>query len=74
METQIKVIERISRMEQKLIDACEDLGRIEGKMDKFIDSADTKYASKFTEKVVWVITGTILTAVIVFVLKSVGIN
>jgi len=74
METNIKTIERVARMEQKLTDACEDLSRIEGKMDKFIDTADAKYASKKTENLVWGIVATIITAVVIFILKDAGIS
>ncbi len=40
----------------------------------FIDGADDKYASKTVEKVVYGLIGTILTAIVLYALKSAGIN
>lgn len=49
--TENKTLERIARMEQKLQDVCEDLMEIKVSLKDFIEQADSRYASKWTEKI-----------------------
>ena len=49
--------ERMARVETKL-------DSIESKLDKFIDNADKKYASKLTESIVYALCGAVLLAFI----------
>jgi tetrahydromethanopterin S-methyltransferase subunit G len=54
--------ERMARVETKLYD-------IEKKLDKFIDSAEDKFASKITEKIVYGLVTLVLVAVTTKLLK-----
>lgn len=70
--------ERLAKIETTLDYVKESLDNndkdhkiIMAKVDKFIESADSKYASKLTEKVMWGLIGLIVTAVIVAILKNV---
>ncbi len=54
--------ERLARVETKLDD-------IEKKLDKFIDSADNKFASKLTERIVYSLVALVMVAFITKILK-----
>lgn len=70
--------ERMVRMETKMEEHCksndERFDRIEVLLNGFIKSADRKFASKLTEKIVYGMAGIILTSVLYIILKSVGIK
>lgn len=60
--------ERMAKVETKIENIETNVDAINCKLDKFIESADNKYASKLTEKVVYGLVGTVLTIVTTAVL------
>lgn len=66
-------IERLAVVEEKVDTMKEGMERIENKLDKFIECADSKYASKLTERIVYGLAGVMLLAVIYALLRMVGL-
>ena len=68
--------ERIMKLETQMQEHCksneEHFINIENKLDGFIKSADSKFASKITEKVVYGLIGMIITAFVILLLIKVG--
>lgn len=57
-----KEIERLAVVEEQIKNQGEKIDAIDQKITDFIRSADRKYASKTTEKIVYGLVGTILMA------------
>jgi len=64
----------IAIMGQQIKNIDEKTDRIEKKLDKFIECADSKYANKLTERIVYGLVGLILIAVIGTIIKLVIIK
>lgn len=62
---------KVAKMEKDVEYIKTELGETKELIKEFIDKADTKYASKTTEKVVYGMVGTILTAVLLAILYMV---
>jgi len=68
--------ERIMKLETQLKSHCESneqhFAIIEKKLDDFIESADMRFASKLTEKIVYGLVGIILAAFATLILFKIG--
>jgi hypothetical protein len=66
-------IERLATLETKVDDMCKDISELKVTMDRFIESADKKYASKdevaALKKLIWFIIGA-STGFLVWALQS----
>lgn len=61
------------RVETKLDDVCSRLDKFEEKMDRFIETAENRYASKWVEKSVIAMFGTLIVSMLgmfVFLIQS----
>ena len=56
--------ERIAVLEEKVDQVGRDVCDLKADFDKFIASAESRFASKLTEKIVYGMVGTIVTAVL----------
>ena len=61
--------ERLARVETNLENLKLQNNSIESKLDKFIDSAESKFASKLTERIVYGLVTLVLVAVMSKLLK-----
>ena len=68
VETEVKNLKEVNTKEHKQLFDKLDL-QFE-KIDKFIDSADTKYAGKIVERIVYGLVATILTFVLTAILTK----
>lgn len=66
-------IERLAVVEEKMDNMKESVDGLRADLCKFIDSADSKYASKLTETIVYSMAGLMLVAVLYALLHLVGI-
>lgn len=66
--------ERLAKIETSLEYLKEKMESIDKKQDDFIKSADSKYASKLTERLVYSMAALMLTAIIVAIIRQVIIG
>ena len=66
-------IERLAVVEEKIDTMKESVDKLEASLADFIKCADSKYASKLTERIVYGLAGVMLLAVIYAILRTVGL-